>query len=216
MRSRQAEVDGQKALPKTIPECFFDGSSWGGATFDVCIRAFCNEDPWDFGACVYCAKLCPTFCYKMLFRGSNAVGYAAYPDNLVAKFIEKSAENGIDIFRIFDSLNWLDGMKMSIKTVRERTNSIAEACICYTGDIMDPQRQKFNLKYYVTLAKQLENEGAHILAIKDMAGLLKPYAAEQLIGELKQNIKIPIHLHTHDTSSIQAATFIWKKQLKRG
>ncbi len=183
----------------------FSMEVWGGATFDVCMR-FLHEDPWERLQLI--RKAVPNILLQMLFRGSNAVGYAAYPDNLVAKFIEKSAENGIDIFRIFDSLNWLDGMKMSIKTVRERTNSIAEACICYTGDIMDPQRQKFSLKYYVELAKQLENEGAHILAIKDMAGLLKPYSAEVLIGELKQNIKIPIHLHTHDTSSIQAATYL--------
>src|ERR1019366_2828851 len=112
------------------------------------------------------------------------------------------------IFRIFDSLNWVEGMKMSIKSVRERTDAIAEACICYTGDILDPKRQKYDLNYYLTLAKQLEDEGAHMLAIKDMAGLLKPYAAQVLIGELKQRISIPIHLHTHDTSSIQAATYL--------
>ncbi|HWB63878.1 MAG TPA: pyruvate carboxylase, partial [Chitinophagales bacterium] len=183
----------------------FSMEVWGGATFDVCMR-FLHEDPWQRLRLL--RKAIPNILLQMLFRGSNAVGYAAYPDNLVAKFIEKSAENGIDIFRIFDSLNWVDGMRMSIKTVREKTNSIAEACICYTGDIMYPARPKFNLKYYVELAKQLEAEGAHMLAIKDMAGLLKPYAAEILVGELKQAIKIPVHLHTHDTSSLQAATYL--------
>ncbi|MCX6200100.1 MAG: pyruvate carboxylase [Bacteroidetes bacterium] len=193
-----------EGFAKNHPEVF-SMEVWGGATFDVCMR-FLHEDPWERLRLL--RKAVPNILLQMLFRGSNAVGYAAYPDNLVAKFIEKSAENGIDIFRIFDSLNWLDGMKMSIKTVREKTNSIAEACICYTGDIMNPERQKFNLKYYVELAKQLEGEGAHILCIKDMAGLLKPYAAQQLIGELKKNISIPIHLHTHDTSSLQAATYL--------
>ncbi len=189
---------------KNHPE-IFSMEVWGGATFDVCMR-FLHEDPWERLRLLRAAM--PNILLQMLIRGSNAVGYAAYPDNLVAKFIEKSAENGIDIFRIFDSLNWLEGMKMSIKTVRENTKSIAEACICYTGDIMNPERQKFNLSYYVELAKQLEGEGAHILCIKDMAGLLKPYAAQELIGALKKNITIPIHLHTHDTSSLQAATYL--------
>jgi pyruvate carboxylase len=178
---------------------------WGGATFDVCMR-FLHEDPWERLRLI--RKAMPNILLQMLFRGSNAVGYAAYPDNLIGRFIEKSAENGIDIFRIFDSLNWIEGMKYSIKTVREKTNSLAEACICYTGDILDPERQKFNLNYYVELAKQLEDAGAHMLCIKDMAGLLKPFAAEVLIKELKKNIQIPIHLHTHDTSSLQAATYL--------
>lgn len=193
-----------EGFAKNHPEVF-SMEVWGGATFDVCMR-FLHEDPWE--RLQLLRKAIPNILLQMLFRGSNAVGYAAYPDNLIEKFIEKSAENGIDIFRIFDSLNWVDGMKMSIRTVRERTNSLAEACICYTGDIMNLDRQKFSLQYYVDLAKQLEDEGAHILAIKDMAGLLKPYAAELLIGELKKKISIPIHLHTHDTSSLQAATYL--------
>ncbi|MFN8286520.1 MAG: pyruvate carboxylase [Chitinophagales bacterium] len=193
-----------EGMAKNHPE-IFSMEVWGGATFDVCMR-FLHEDPWERLRLL--RRAMPNMLLQMLFRGSNAVGYAAYPDNLIEKFIEKSAENGIDIFRIFDSLNWLDGMKMSIRTVREKTNSLAEACICYTGDIMNPQRQKFNLNYYVELAKQLEGEGAHLLGIKDMAGLLKPYAAEALVGELKKHIKIPIHLHTHDTSSLQAATYL--------
>ena len=144
----------------------------------------------------------------MLIRGANAVGYTSYPDNLVEKFIEKSWENGVDVFRIFDSLNWIDSMNVSIRAVRERTGGLAEACICYTGDIMDPKRQKYSLAYYVDMAKKLEDTGAHILGIKDMAGLLKPYSADVLISALKKSIDIPIHLHTHDTSSIQNATYL--------
>lgn len=193
-----------EGFARNHPE-IFSLEVWGGATFDVCMR-FLHEDPWE--RLQLLRKAAPNILLQMLFRGSNAVGYAAYPDNLIEKFIEKSAENGIDIFRIFDSLNWVEGMKMSIRTVREKTNSIAEACICYTGDIMNPERQKFSLQYYLELAKKLEQEGAHILCIKDMAGLLKPYATEMLIGELKKNISIPIHLHTHDTSALQSATYL--------
>ncbi|VAW26165.1 Pyruvate carboxylase [hydrothermal vent metagenome] len=145
---------------------------------------------------------------QMLIRGSNAVGYKAYPDNLVEKFIEKAWENGNDIFRIFDSLNWVEAMKTSIRAVRERTGGIAEVAIDYTGDILDPNNTKYNLQYYLDLARTLEDEGAHILAIKDMAGLLKPYAATKLITEVKKAVDIPLHLHTHDTSSMQATSYI--------
>ena len=137
----------------------------------------------------------------MLLRGSNAVGYTNYPDNVVQEFTVKAAESGIDVFRIFDSLNWTKGMQVAMDAVRERTNSVCEASMCYTGDILDPKRDKYPLEYYVNLAKELENMGAHILAIKDMAGLLKPFAAEKLVKALKNEIGIPIHLHTHDTSS---------------
>ncbi|MFY8033284.1 MAG: pyruvate carboxylase, partial [Flexibacteraceae bacterium] len=150
----------------------------------------------------------PNVLLQMLFRGSNAVGYTSYPNNLIEAFIEKSAENGIDVFRIFDSLNWVEQLKPSIKAVRERTKSIAQAAICYTNDLQNPNERKYTLSYYVTLAKQLEDAGAHMLAIKDMAGLLKPYAAEMLIGELKKHITIPIHLHTHDTAGIQNTTYL--------
>ncbi len=183
----------------------FSMEVWGGATFDVSMR-FLKENPWQRLREI--RKRVPNILLQMLLRGSNAVGYKAYPDNLIEKFIEKSAENGIDIFRIFDSLNWIENMKVSIRAVREYTNSLAEACICYTGDILDPNNQKYTIDYYVDLAKQLEDEGAHILAIKDMAGLLKPYAAEKLVNALKNNVSIPIHLHTHDTSSIQSATYL--------
>ncbi len=183
----------------------FSMEVWGGATFDVAMR-FLKEDPWERLALLRDAI--PNICLQMLLRGSNAVGYTAYPDNLIVKFIEEAAETGLDIFRIFDSLNWVEAMKTSIRAVRENTDAVAEACICYTGDILDPHRTKFTLPYFVDLARRLEDEGAHIIAIKDMAGLLKPYAAELLIGELKQAVDLPIHLHTHDTSSLQSSTYL--------
>lgn len=183
----------------------FSMEVWGGATFDVAMR-FLQEDPWQRLAKL--RKAMPNLLLQMLLRGSNAVGYTAYPDNLVIRFIEEAAETGIDVFRIFDSLNWTENMLTSIETVRNRTDSLAEACICYSGDITNPGNSKFNLAYYLDLAKQLEDAGAHIIAIKDMAGLLKPLAAETLIRELKATVDTPIHLHTHDTSSIQAATYL--------
>ncbi|MCH2022741.1 MAG: pyruvate carboxylase [Saprospiraceae bacterium] len=193
-----------ESFAKNNPD-IFSMEVWGGATFDVCLR-FLKECPWE--RLKLLRQAMPNTLLQMLLRGSNAVGYTAYPDNLVEKFIEKAAETGIDIFRIFDSLNWVEAMKVSIRTVRERTNSLAEACICYTGDINDPTKTKFTLQYYLDLARQLEDEGAHILCIKDMAGLLQPYAAEQLITGLKKAVDLPIHLHTHDTSSIQSATYL--------
>ncbi len=194
-----------EAVSKNHPE-LFSLEMWGGATFDVALR-FLHECPWQ--RLQLMRERIPNILFQMLIRGSNAVGYTAYPDNLVETFIEKSWQGGIDIFRIFDSLNWLEGMKVSIDAVRERTGGLAEACICYTGDFTDPAKNhKFNLNYYLDLARRLEDAGAHILGIKDMAGLLKPLQAKQLIGELKKAIHIPIHLHTHDTSSIQAATYL--------
>jgi pyruvate carboxylase len=183
----------------------FSMEVWGGATFDVALR-FLKECPWE--RLKLLRKAMPNTLLQMLLRGSNAVGYTAYPDNLVEKFIEKAAETGIDVFRVFDSLNWVEAMKVSIRTIRERTDSLAEACICYTGDINDPSKTKYTLQYYLDLARQLEDEGAHLLCIKDMAGLLQPYAAEQLITGLKSAVDLPIHLHTHDTSSIQSATYL--------
>ncbi len=183
----------------------FSMEVWGGATFDVALR-FLKECPWK--RLEFLRQEIPNICFQMLLRGSNAVGYAAYPDNLIERFVEEAAEAGIDIFRIFDSLNWVEAMKTSIRAVRERTSSIAEAALCYTGDISTPGHEKYDLQYYLDLAKQLEDEGAHIIAIKDLAGLLKPLAAQTLISALKETVHTPIHLHTHDTSSIQAATYI--------
>jgi pyruvate carboxylase len=187
---------------KSFPN-LFSMEVWGGATFDVAMR-FLHESPWrrleEF------REAMPNMLLQMLFRGSNAVGYSAYPDNLIEKFVEKSSEAGIDVFRIFDSLNWIDAMKVSIKAVRERTPGIAEAAICYTGDLFT--NEKYNLQYYLDLARQLEDAGAHMLAIKDMAGLLRPFQAEKLVTELKKAVAIPIHLHTHDTASVQSATYL--------
>ncbi|MCF6308286.1 MAG: pyruvate carboxylase [Flavobacteriaceae bacterium] len=183
----------------------FSIEMWGGATFDVCLR-FLQESPWS--RLRELRKAMPNILFQMLLRGSNAVGYKAYPDNLVEKFVDKSWENGIDIFRIFDSLNWVKAIEPSIKFVRNTNGALAEAAISYTGDILDTSQPKYNLKYYTQLAKDLENAGAHIIALKDMAGLLTPYAATELIGALKDTVKLPIHLHTHDTSSLQSATYL--------
>lgn len=183
----------------------FSIEMWGGATFDVCLR-FLNESPWT--RLRELRKLMPNILFQMLLRGSNGVGYKAYPDNLIEKFIETSWENGIDIFRIFDSLNWVKAMVPSINYVRNKTGGIAEGAISYTGDILDPKQTKYTLKYYSQLAKDLENAGAHMIAIKDMAGLLKPYAAAELVSAFKDTVNIPLHLHTHDTSSIQSATYL--------
>src|SRR3954451_13242257 len=177
---------------------------WGGATFDVTMR-FLHEDP--FLRLRHIREAIPNICLQMLLRASNAVGYTAYPDNVVAEFIFEASAQGIDIFRIFDSLNWLPNMKSSMEAVR-KTKSICEAAICYTGDILDPKRDKYSLEYYVRMAKELERMGAHILAIKDMAGLCRPYAAERLVKALRQEIGIPIHFHTHDTSGLNAASIL--------
>ena len=183
----------------------FSIEMWGGATFDVCMR-FLNESPWT--RLRELRQRMPNILFQMLLRGSNGVGYKAYPDNLIEKFVEKSWENGVDLFRIFDSLNWVKAMEPSINYVRNKTGGIAEAAISYTGDILDPNESKYTLQYYTQLAKDLENAGAHMIAIKDMAGLLKPYAATELVSALKDTVNIPLHLHTHDTSSIQSATYL--------
>ena len=193
-----------QSYAKNHPQTF-SMEVWGGATFDVCLR-FLYENPWKRLADM--REAMPNLLLQMLIRGSNGVGYSAYPDNLIESFVEKSWDTGVDLFRIFDSLNWMKNIAPCIKYVRKRTGGLAEGAICYTGDIMDKSRTKYSLDYYIRLAKDIENAGAHILAIKDMAGLLKPYAAKELVGALKDNIKIPIHLHTHDTSSLQAATYL--------
>lgn len=175
----------------------FSLEMWGGATFDVSMR-FLKECPWQ--RLHKLSEAIPNVLFQMLLRGSNAVGYTNYSDNVVERFVEEAAQSGIDIFRVFDSLNWTRGMKVAMDAVRKQ-GKICEASICYTGDITDPKRDKYPLEYYVNMAKELESMGAHILAIKDMAGLLKPFAASKLIKALKAEIGIPIHLHTHDTSS---------------
>ena len=178
---------------------------WGGATFDTTMR-FLKESPWD--RLRELRELIPNICFQMLFRGSNAVGYSNYPDNVVEGFIRHSAESGMDIFRIFDSLNYLPNMQVAMEAVREHTNSICEAAVCYTGDIDDPEREKYSLNYYINKARELEQMGAHILAIKDMAGLCRPAAATKLFKALREEIGIPIHFHTHDSSGISAASVL--------
>jgi pyruvate carboxylase len=191
------------ALSHRAPN-LFSLEMWGGATFDTAMR-FLNEDPWD--RLRQLRARIPNICFQMLFRGSNAVGYSNYPENVVVGFVKHAAASGIDIFRIFDSLNYTPNLRVAMEAVQE-THAICEAAICYTGDILDPKRTKYSLKYYVKLAKELEKMGAHILAIKDMAGLCRPYAAYQLVKALKEEIGLPVHFHTHDTAGGQAAAIL--------
>ncbi|MDN7244305.1 pyruvate carboxylase [Planococcus shenhongbingii] len=188
----------------------FSMEMWGGATFDVSYR-FLKEDPWQ--RLIKLREQVPNVLFQMLFRGANAVGYKNYPDNVIREFVRKSADAGIDVFRIFDSLNWIKGMEVAIDEVRQ-SGKVAEAAICYTGDILDPSRDKYTVNYYKQMAKELEASGAHILAIKDMAGLLKPEAAYRLVSELKDTVSLPIHLHTHDTSG--NGIYLYAKAIEAG
>ncbi|MCH7320801.1 pyruvate carboxylase [Solibacillus sp. MA9] len=189
---------------------YFSLEMWGGATFDVAYR-FLKEDPW--ARLEKLREQVPNVLFQMLLRGANAVGYTNYPDNLIREFIQQSATSGVDVFRIFDSLNWIKGMEVAIDEVRN-TGKIAEAAICYTGDILDDSRAKYTVQYYKDMARELEATGAHILAIKDMAGLLKPQAAYRLISELKDATSLPIHLHTHDTSG--NGIYLYAKAIEAG
>ena len=181
----------------------FSLEMWGGATFDTSMR-FLKESPWDRLRDL--REKIPNICFQMLFRGSNAVGYSNYPDNVVTGFVKHAADSGMDIFRIFDSLNYLPNMQVAMEAVRDQPYAICEAAVCYTGDIDDPKRDKYSLKYYVAKAKELEKMGAHILAIKDRAGLCRPFAAPKLVKALREEIGIPIHFHTHDSSGINASS----------
>ena len=188
-----------RALPDLLSlEC------WGGATFDVSMR-FLTEDPWERLAKV--REGAPNLLLQMLLRGANGVGYKNYPDNVVKHFVRQAAQGGIDLFRVFDCLNWVENMRVSMDAVAEE-NKLCEATICYTGDILNSARPKYDLKYYTGLAAELEKAGAHIIAVKDMAGLLKPAAARQLFKALREATDLPIHFHTHDTSGISAATVL--------
>jgi pyruvate carboxylase len=182
----------------------FSLEMWGGATFDTSMR-FLKESPWDRLAEL--RERVPNILFQMLLRAANAVGYTNYPDNVVRAFVKEAAQAGIDLFRVFDALNWLPNLRLAIDAVRH-TGMLCEAAICYTGDILDPGRPKYSLAYYVKLAKQLEKLGAHLLAIKDMAGLCKPYAAQLLVRTLKQEVGIPIHFHTHDSAGGQLASLL--------
>ena len=193
-----------EAVAHRTPQ-LFSLEMWGGATFDTAMR-FLNECPWE--RLRRLREKVPNICFQMLFRGSNAVGYSNYPDNVVAGFVKHAADSGMDIFRIFDSLNYLPNMTVAMQAVRDHGKAICEAAICYTGDISDSRRDKYSLKYYVEKAKEVERMGAHMLCIKDMAGLCKPHAAWKLMSALKAEIGIPIHFHTHDTSGINAASVL--------
>jgi pyruvate carboxylase len=191
------------AYAKGLPN-LFSLECWGGATFDVAMR-FLNEDPWERLAKIRDGA--PNLLTQMLLRGSNGVGYTNYPDNVVEFFVAQAAKGGVDVFRVFDCLNWVENMRVSMDAVID-SGKVCEGVFCYTGDMLDPERSKYDLKYYVGLAKELEAAGSHILGIKDMAGLLKPAAAKVLIATLKQEVGIPIHFHTHDTSGAAAATVL--------
>lgn len=186
-----------KGLPELLSlEC------WGGATFDVSMR-FLTEDPWERLEMI--RERVPNILLQMLIRGANGVGYTNYPDNVVTHFIKQAASSGVDLFRVFDCFNWVDNMRVSMDAILAE-DKLCEASICYTGDMLDPARSKYNLKYYIDLAKELEKAGAHILCIKDMGGLMKPAAATVLFKALREEIGLPTHFHTHDTSGISAAT----------
>lgn len=182
----------------------FSVECWGGATFDVAYR-FLQECPWQRLHAI--RERLPNVLTQMLLRASNGVGYTNYPDNVVSFFVRRAATSGVDVFRVFDSLNWVENMRVAMDAVIE-TGKICEGTICYTGDILNPDRAKYDLKYYVTMAKQLEAAGAHILGLKDMAGLLKPSAARVLVKALKEEVGLPIHFHTHDTSGLAAASIL--------
>ena len=183
----------------------FSLECWGGATFDTSMR-FLHENP--FKRLRRLRERIPNICFQMLLRGANGVGYSNYPDNVIRGFIKHSAESGMDIFRVFDSLNYLPNLKVAMDSIRKHTNSVCEATICYTGDILSSDRDKYTLKYYVEMAKELEIMGAHILALKDMSGLCHPNAAYKLIKALRKEIAIPVHFHTHDSSGIAGASII--------
>jgi len=191
-------------ISRRLPS-LFSLEMWGGATYDTCMR-FLGESPYE--RLRKLRERIPNILFQMLLRGSNGVGYANYPDNVVREFVIHSSEAGMDVFRIFDSLNYLPNLKVAMETVNERTKSLCEAALCYTGDFTDPKEEKYVLKYYVDLAKELEKMGAHIIAIKDMAGLCHPTAVNRLVKALRDEVSLPIHFHTHDSSGIASASVL--------
>ena len=204
MATRVRTIDMTKIAPAVAlyEKDAFSLEMWGGATFDTAYR-FLKESPWK--RLDELREKIPNILFQMLIRGANAVGYKNYPDNVIREFVKQAAKGGIDVFRIFDSLNWIPGMEIALDEVLNQ-GKIAEATLCYTGDIMDASRDKYNLQYYVRMAKELEKRGTHIIGIKDMSGLLKPEAAYKLVRALKEEVGVPIHLHTHDTSGNGVAT----------
>ena len=196
-------VKGMEGTSEILADAF-SLECWGGATFDVAYR-FLHESPWERLDLI--REKAPNLLLQMLLRGANAVGYTNYPDNVIREFVKEAARSGVDVFRVFDSLNWIPGMEVAMDEVLNQ-GKICQATICYTGDILDPSRDRYTLDYYVKMAKELEHRGAHMLCIKDMSGLLKPYAAKKLVGTLKQEIGIPVQLHTHNTSGNQVAALL--------
>ena len=191
------------AYAERLPE-LFSLECWGGATFDVAMR-FLKEDPWD--RLIALKERVPNILLQMLLRSANAVGYTNYPDNVVVHFVRQAASSGVDLFRVFDSLNWVDNMRVAMDAVLE-SGKLCEAAICYSGDMLAPVPNQYDLAYYVNMARALERAGAHIIGIKDMAGVCKPAAAGRLVAALKQEVRIPVHFHTHDTSGIGGATVL--------
>ncbi|MCV6597748.1 MAG: pyruvate carboxylase, partial [Mangrovicoccus sp.] len=206
LATRMRSIDMIRIAPfyaAHLPQ-LFSVECWGGATFDVAYR-FLQECPWQRLRDLRAAM--PNLLLQMLLRGANGVGYTTYPDNVVQSFVKQAAETGVDVFRVFDSLNWVENMRVSMDAVLE-TGRILEGTICYTGDVLDPERAKYDLKYYVDMGKELRAAGAHILGLKDMAGLLKPASATVLVKALKEEVGLPLHFHTHDTSGISGATVL--------
>ena len=206
LATRMRSIDMIKVAPAyaaNLPQ-LFSVECWGGATFDVAYR-FLQECPWQRLRDL--RERMPNVMTQMLLRGSNGVGYTNYPDNVVREFVRQAATSGVDVFRVFDSLNWVENMRVAMDAVVEQ-NKVCEGAICYTGDILNPDRAKYDLKYYVAMGKDLRDAGAHILGLKDMAGLLKPTAAKQLIKALKEEVGLPIHFHTHDTAGVACATIL--------
>ncbi|MEY8119086.1 pyruvate carboxylase [Falsihalocynthiibacter sp. BN13B15] len=206
LATRMRSIDMIRVAPTYAANLgsLFSVECWGGATFDVAYR-YLQECPWQRLRDLRAAM--PNVMTQMLLRASNGVGYTNYPDNVVQSFVKQAAETGVDVFRVFDSLNWVENMRVAMDAVQEE-NKVCEGTICYTGDILDPDRAKYNLKYYVEMGKDLKSAGAHVLGLKDMAGLLKPTAAGALIKALKEEVGLPIHFHTHDTSGIAGATIL--------
>ncbi|MEE2887073.1 MAG: pyruvate carboxylase, partial [Planctomycetota bacterium] len=206
LATRMRTKDLLRIAPATahLAHQLFSVESWGGATFDVAYR-FLNESPWS--RLRKLKKAMPNLLQQMLLRGANAVGYTSYPDNVVAAFINEAAQAGVDVFRVFDSVNDLNNLRFAVDSILD-TPKVAEVCMCYTGDVANPNRRKYDLDYYIDLARRIEDMGAHILCIKDMAGLLRPRAAQALVSRLTETVDIPIHLHTHDTSGNGVAALL--------
>ncbi|WP_413718182.1 pyruvate carboxylase [Silicimonas sp. MF1-12-2] len=206
LATRMRSIDMVRIAPAyaaNLPE-LFSVECWGGATFDVAYR-FLQECPWQRLRDI--RRFMPNLMTQMLLRGSNGVGYTNYPDNVVQAFVKHAAETGIDVFRVFDSLNWVENMRVAMDAV-VAANKVCEGTICYTGDLLDPNRAKYNLIYYVDMGKELKAAGAHVLGLKDMAGLLRPDAARILVKALKEEVGLPVHFHTHDTAGIACATIL--------